>query len=61
MLSDQDNPVVDAKMVNQPSRNRVVGRRGSQRTCGQFAAPDDQPGANLIVTRVPSGPQVTLI
>ena len=25
------------------------------------AAPDDQPGANLIVTHVPSGPQVTLI
>jgi hypothetical protein len=25
------------------------------------SAPDDQPGANLIVTHVPSGPQVTLI
>jgi hypothetical protein len=25
------------------------------------AAPDDQPGANLIVTHVPSGPQVTLV
>jgi hypothetical protein len=25
------------------------------------AAPDDQPGANLIVTHVPSGPQVALI
>ena len=32
VLSDQDNPVIDAKMVNRPSRNRVVGRRDSQGT-----------------------------
>ena len=28
VLGDQDNLVIDAKMVDRPSRNRVVGRSG---------------------------------
>jgi hypothetical protein len=30
VLSDQDNLVIDAKMVDRPSRNRVVGRRAAR-------------------------------
>jgi hypothetical protein len=36
VLSDQDNLVIDSKMVDRPTRNRVVGRRDSQGTFGQF-------------------------
>ena len=45
MLSDQDNLVIDAKVVDRPSRNRVVGRRGSQGTYGQVL-PRAAPGVS---------------
>ena len=33
---DQDHLVIDAKMIDRPSRNRAVGRRGSQGACDKF-------------------------
>ena len=36
VLGDQDNLVIDAKMVDRPSRNRAIERQGSQGTRGQL-------------------------
>jgi hypothetical protein len=36
LLGDQDNLVIDAKMVDRPSRNRAAGRQGGQGTCEEF-------------------------
>jgi hypothetical protein len=57
VLSDEDNPVIDAKMVDRPSRNRVVGRWGSQGACGQVLPRADvarRGGVNHPARMVPS-------
>ena len=59
---DQDNLVIDAKMVNRPSRNRAVGRQGGRAASARARSSSHgpvSPGAPVSTIRrrmVPSGP-----
>jgi hypothetical protein len=55
VLSGQDNLVIDAKMVDRPSRNRVVGRWGCQGACGQVLLRADVAGRGGVNHPAPHG------
>jgi hypothetical protein len=59
LLGDQDNLVIDAKMVDRPSRNRAAGRQGGQGPCEEFLPQPVALDAAVSTIRrrvVPSGP-----
>jgi len=55
VLSDQDNLVIYAKMVDRLARNRVVGRRIRQGACRQFFPRADIAGRGRVNHPAPHG------
>ena len=59
LLGDQDNLVIDVKMVDRTSRNRAVGRHGGQGACEEFLhglVSLDMTVSTMRRRMVPSGP-----
>jgi hypothetical protein len=57
VLSDQGNPVIDAKMVNRPSRNRVYGdgtARAREASSSHGPTPPDATVSTIRRRMVPS-------